>query len=259
MIQTRKSEFGGPDMVIQNHALFDYVYNSVKKRLHNEVEKVMKIKKSMKMQSVLDTIIKRERKDKDPQPKYDDNSWIKIDEKGQPWEYKPFVTSTKVIAIAPSNFTQTLDTQQDKLKKLFIQESNNLGSEWRIDRFTRFIVTCYTVKPLRASSYIPTPAPYNNPKCGLINIQNNDNKCFQWCLKYHQGNKSKNDDRISSLTKVDDKYSYDNVNFPASLDDITTFEDNNKVCVNVYKIEKDNSITAAHLGNIDYIKNDTIY
>ena len=49
MIKIQKSEFGGPDLVIENHALFDYVYNSIKKRLHYEVEKVMKIKKTMKM------------------------------------------------------------------------------------------------------------------------------------------------------------------------------------------------------------------
>ena len=28
-----------------------------------------------------------------------------------------------------------------------------------------------------------------NPKCGLINIQNKDNECFRWCMKYHQAGK----------------------------------------------------------------------
>ena len=191
-----KSVVDGLDMVVENHAVYDYVYNAIKKRLHYEVDKVMKIKKSMKIQTIVDFIIKRKRDDTDPKPKFAD-SWIKKDQYGKPWEYKPMISSTKVQQITSSSFTQVLETQQDKLKRLYTQESNNLGSDWRVDRFTRFIVACYTIKPPRASSYIPTPEPYNNPKCGLTNIQNKDNKCFQWCLKYHQTSKSKHDDRIS--------------------------------------------------------------
>jgi hypothetical protein len=153
----------------------------------------------------------------------------------------------------------TLEAQQDRLKMLFIDDCNNLGSEWKLDRFTRFIIACYTIRPPRASSYIPTPEPYNNPKCGLINIKNNDNKCFEWCLKYHQTKKVKNDDRTTVLSKVQDKYNYDDVNYPASFDDIKTFEYNNKVCINVYYINSDKSITLEYAGNIDYIRNDIIY
>ena len=45
MIQINKSVADGSDLVIENHALFDYVYNSIKK--NNEVQKVMKVKKSI--------------------------------------------------------------------------------------------------------------------------------------------------------------------------------------------------------------------
>ena len=47
--------------------------------------------------------------------------------------------------------------------------------------------------------------------------------------------------------------------YPASPDDIKTFEDNNKVAVNVYVIGDSNSIILEYMGNIDYIKNDIIY
>ena len=53
-----------------------------------------------------------------------------------------------------------------------------------------FIET-YKKKPVRGSSYIPTPDKYNHPKCGLINIQNEDQECFRWCMKYHQSEKKK--------------------------------------------------------------------
>ena len=50
-------------------------------------------------------------------------------------------------------------------------------------------------------------------------------------VKYHQSNKSKNDDRITVLKKLDDKYNYDNINFPAGLDDVEQFEKDNNVSI----------------------------
>ena len=59
---------------------YDFIYNSIKNRLHSEVEKVMKIKKSMKIQHVVDFIIKRQRKnEQDPKPKFPDSYIKKID------------------------------------------------------------------------------------------------------------------------------------------------------------------------------------
>ena len=96
---------------------------------------------------------------------------------------------------------------------------------------TSLFCGCFEVKPVRGSSYIPTPEKYSNPKCGLVNIQNDDVECFKWCMRYHQTEKSKHCDRLSVLRKVEDKYNYDGMQFPASCDDVTQFEENNKVCV----------------------------
>ena len=53
-------------------------------------------------------------------------------------------------------------------------------------------------------------------------------------MLYHQTEKTKHSDRITVLKKVEDKYNWEGVNFPASCDDITTFENNNKNCVNIF-------------------------
>ena len=71
---------------------------------------------------------------------------------------------------------------------------------------------------MRGSSYIPTPARYSNSKCGLINIQNDDQECFRWCMRYHQSEKKQNDKRLSALKKVKDKYDYGDMSFPADFE-----------------------------------------
>ncbi len=43
-------------------------------------------------------------------------------------------------------------------------------------------------------------------------------------MLHRQSDKAKNGDRVIALSRVEDKCNWDNVNFPTSFDDITTFE-----------------------------------
>ena len=43
--------------------------------------------------------------------------------------------------------------------------------------------------PEGALMSIPTPEKFANSKRGLVNIKNEDNECFKWCVKYHQSQK----------------------------------------------------------------------
>ena len=53
-------------------------------------------------------------------------------------------------------------------------------------------------------------------------------------MLYHQSEKAKHNDIITVLKKVEDKYNWEGGNFPASFDDITTFETINHICVNIF-------------------------
>ena len=78
-------------------------------------------------------------------------------------------------------------------------------------------------------------------------------------MRYHQSSQEKNGDRISVLSKIQDKYDYTDISFPASYDDIARFENQNKVCVYVYIINEEGKLDKERDGNIDYIQNDIIY
>ena len=51
------------------------------------------------------------------------------------------------------------------LQNIYLPEK---GSEWRIYKVLFIYVKCFTDKPQRGSSWIPTPDRYNNARCGLI-------------------------------------------------------------------------------------------
>jgi hypothetical protein len=147
----------------------------------------------------------------------------------------------------------------DLAKRMQARIDHQMGSGWSLKRVVGLFITTYTQKPSRGSSYIPTPAALSNSKLGLINIKNMDQECFKYCTLYHQSEKAKHSDRTTVLKKVEDKYNWEGVNFPASFDDITTFETNNKICVNIFGYSEDNKeINPNRSGHIPYIKNGNI-
>ena len=47
-------------------------------------------------------------------------------------------------------------------------------------------------------------------------------------MKYHSSKQEKHNDRLTFFKKMEDKYNYEGVNYPASYDDIKIFEENKK-------------------------------
>ena len=176
-------------------------------------------------------------------------------------EISTLILRTKVVNIFNMhNIDKTLDSLDKELAAM-VGEINHRASNLTLPKINYFAFDVYKIKPPRGSSYIPTPATFANPNSGLINIKNNDNKCFKWCMTYHQCDKIKYSKMLSVFNKVEDKYNYEGVNFPAGHGDIKQFEENNKVCVNVYATKKENEetiIVKESLGNVDYMVNDVI-
>jgi hypothetical protein len=123
------------------------------------------------------------------------------------------------------------------------------GSGHVFGGITKFILSIFNVKSLRVGSWIKSPDYLGR---GVVNIVNEDDECFKWCLKYHQSDKSKNSARLSALKKVNDKYNYDDLTFPLQLDDIEVFESNNaSTGVNVFEVI-DNRLTTIYKSSNVY-------
>ena len=139
------------------------------------------------------------------------------------------------------------------------KDGQPIGSGWAIVSFDMISIDIFETKPMRASSYIPTHEKFSRAVCGLVNIQNDDELCFQCRLRYHQSARSKNDSRLSKLKKVEEKYMYDGMEFPASYEAISAFEDINRVCIFIYELDSEDKIRLGQRGNIAYLTTDLIY
>ena len=61
----------------------------------------------------------------------------------------------------------------------------NKVSGWIVESIDVEYVNISAYSPLIESTYINLPSGLQNSKKGLINIKNNDNKCFLWCHIRH--------------------------------------------------------------------------
>ena len=90
-----------------------------------------------------------------------------------------------------NSLTKTIINNRFKLKNAFqeilyrIDCWINEGSSWIVESIESQYINISTYRPLLGSSYINLPIELRNPRKGLINIKNKDQKCFLWCHVRH--------------------------------------------------------------------------
>ena len=110
--------------------------------------------------------------------------------------------------------------------------------KWIVEQIFRQYLNISSYLPLNGSTYIKLPVKLRHPMKGLINIQNNDNKCFLWC---HVRHLNQNGVKLHRITKKDREVvkglNYSGVNFPVSKTDYSKIEILSKICINVFYYE----------------------
>ncbi|KAK3104922.1 hypothetical protein FSP39_013260 [Pinctada imbricata] len=112
------------------------------------------------------------------------------------------------------------------------------GSGWTIDKIYKLEISTAEYVPLSGSSYIPLP-PSIQKKKAVLNIQNNDQKCFLWSIiaSIHPVYRTDSPYRVSNYIQYEEELKTDGLVFPVPLSQIKHFEKKNEVSVNVFGLE----------------------
>ena len=114
----------------------------------------------------------------------------------------------------------------------------NEGSGWMIDLINSEYLNISTYAPLLVSNYIELPNELNHPKKDLVNIRNDDNKCFLWCHVSYLNPVDNHSTRIRREDRrIANTLDYCDVVFPVSGRDYCKTEDKNSICVDVFSYE----------------------
>ncbi len=118
-----------------------------------------------------------------------------------------------------------------------IESWDNNEGYWHLVEIINIDFKLREYKPLSGSSYIDLPEWIQNKKV-IINIKNNDEKCFKYCLQYHKHKNeiTHNPERVSWYSKWKNDYNFNNIKFPVEVDDIKKFSEQNNISINLYII-----------------------
>ena len=111
----------------------------------------------------------------------------------------------------------------------------NEGCGWIIESIEAQYVNISVYSPLIGSTYIELPDGLKNSMKGLINIKNDDKKCFLWCHIRHLNLVKRHPERITREDKkMINDLNYEGNKFPVSKKDYCEIEKQNKICLNVF-------------------------
>ena len=137
--------------------------------------------------------------------------------------------------------TKTVINHKSSLKNAFqeilyrIDKWTNEGSGWVVESIESQYIKVSTYRPLSGRSCAKLPAELKSPKKGLINIKNNDQKCFLWCqvkhvnlVKIHPKRITRDDKKLVS------NLNYDGIEFPLREKGFSKIETVKNICINVF-------------------------
>ena len=118
------------------------------------------------------------------------------------------------------------------------QEFQREGSGWSVDKVKKIEVHTATYNPIVGSSYLPLPPALEKSK-SMVNIKNEDDKCFLWAVLAHLHPASDHKYRVTHYTPYEHELDVTGLTFPVSLSQIKTFEHRNKLRINVFGYDDD--------------------
>ena len=153
-------------------------------------------------------------------------------------------SETEYSPVYFNSLTKTVINEDYKLDQAFKEIIYRLGnwishgSGWIVEEIYSQYLNVSSYLPISGSTYIKLLNELQHPMKGLINIQNNDSKCFVWC---HERHLNLSGVKLESIKKeyrdVCKKLNYQGVDFPVSKKDSGKIEVLNKININVFCYE----------------------
>ena len=125
----------------------------------------------------------------------------------------------------------------DNMIKTMLTELDNLiqkGSGWKLIEIMRIDLHTVNHEPFGGSSYIPLPIDIQR-KFAVINVKNDDKKCFRYSIEAALLNIEIHPERMSNYNRPELDLMFEHLEYPVKIKDIDIFEKTNiDYAINVY-------------------------
>ena len=133
------------------------------------------------------------------------------------------------------------------------------GSGWRFEKVIKLVLHTTKWDTINAGSYIELPQALKNKKA-IINMKNQDDKCFLWSVLRALNLKDKNNERIDNeLKSKEDTLNMQGIQYPVSFRGIDRFESQNpKISITVLGYNKDERVNTLKVSKYTGCEHDIV-
>ena len=173
-------------------------------------------------------------------------------------EEKPFAfhSKGKKTITEATDLYEVYHEMRDEIEEKVQQMQNTEGSGWVFVRVINLTLHVDIWDPVKGSSYIDLPKELKS-KNAIINMKNEDNKCFLWCvLRALNPSKDKHPSRIDKdLKSKEHTLNMEGITYPVDLKDIKRFEKQNlDISISVLGYSKDERIYPLRISKYTKVK-----
>ena len=131
------------------------------------------------------------------------------------------------LILMETDENEIYDEMVDEIEEEMQKTREAVGSGWRFEKVIKLVLHTTKWEPIYGSSYIPLD-PYLANKKALINMQNEDDKCFMWSVLRALYPKDNHPERIDKdLKSKQDSINMKGIHYPVSLKATDRFETQN--------------------------------
>ena len=147
------------------------------------------------------------------------------------------------LVLEGTDISELYDEMADEIEEEFQKVNDSEGSGWTLGEVIKLVLHTTKWEPIYGSSYIPLD-PYIANKKAIINMKNEDDKCFMWCVLRALYPKDKNAERIDKdLKSKQDIINMKGICYPVNFRAIDRFEDlNPNISISVLGYNKEDRV-----------------
>ena len=128
------------------------------------------------------------------------------------------------LILEGTNEEETYDEMVEEIIEEIDMARDAEGSGWRFEKVIKLVLHTTKWDIVNAGSYIELPQALKNRKA-IINMKNQDDKCFMWCVLRALNPKDRDNERIdNNLKSKVDILNMEGIQYPVSLRGIDRFE-----------------------------------
>ena len=167
-----------------------------------------------------------------------------------------FHSAIKLI-LENTDVEEVFNEMVDEIKTEIQRTESAQGSGWYLESIIN--LTLHTAKwdPLNAGSYIDLPPNLKNKKA-IINMQNQDDKCFLWCVLRALNPKNNHPERVDKdLISKHDTLNMKGIKYPVDFRGIDLFESlNPNISISVFGYSQDERVYPLKVSNFTGCEHD---